>query len=296
VFHRAVANPQSFLLITNDVWKYSALLIVLAAMGAAAAVVTEYRARAALLVVLGGAVLVVPAAQLHYRTAFSIDKHLAYGIWFAAMAAAYGCTRLISWLPGGRTRLAASCCALALIFPAVTSWESAWQVDHGWPNAGSFVAAFRPVVAHSRGLIYASGPLHIGEYYTPQGSEWARWSGIGLSLDPVFLHNRSAWPSYYRTGLRRHNYGVVVLFYTTTFQARQLPASILLSPGRPHIYTELLGLVGYNSGEPGLPELTLALEGDPSYRLAAVGPYDSGASITGYSYGLYAIWRKVGPG
>jgi dolichyl-phosphate-mannose-protein mannosyltransferase len=296
VFHRAVTNPQSFQLILNDVWKYSALIIVLAVMGAVAAIGTEERVRAALLVVLGGAVLVVPAAQLHYRTAFSIDKHLAYGIWFAVMAAAYGCTRLISWLPGGRARVAALCFGLALIFPAVTSWESAWQVDHGWPNARSFVTSFRPVVAHSRGLIYASGPLHIGEYYTPQGSEWARWSGIGLSLDPVFLRNRSAWPSYYRNGLRSHDYGVVALFYTTTFQTRQLPANILLSPGRPHIYNELLGLVGYNSGQPGLPELTLALEADPSYRLVAVGPYDSGASLTGYSYGLYAIWRKVGPG
>jgi len=70
---------------------------------------------------------------------------------------------------------------------------------------------------------------------------------------------------------------------------------MLLSPDRPHISQALLGLVGVNSGEPGLPDLTQALQRDPAYRLVAVGPYDSGVGYIGYSHGLYAIWQRVGP-
>ncbi len=294
IFHRAVADRQSSLLVLNDVWKYSALVIVLAVLGAAAAIFAEVRQRAALLVLLGGTAFVVPAAQLHYQTAWSLDKHLAYGIWFAAMAAGYGCSKFIRWLAGTRTKLAALCCAVAFTYPAVNSWQSAWQVDHGWPNARSFIASFKPVAAQSRGLIYVPEQTHIPQYYTPQGREWARWSIKGLPLDPGTVP-RSAWASYYAAGLRNGNYGVIALFYTTTFSSVKLPPSILLSPRGRHIYQDLLGLVGVNSRQPGLPALTLALEQDPAYRLVAVGPYDSGVSYLGYDYGIYAIWQKTAP-
>jgi hypothetical protein len=295
IFQRGSSDHQSRLLVLNDIWKYSALIMVLAVIGAAAAIFAEGRRRAALLVLLGGAVFVVPAAQLHYQTAFSLDKHLAYGIWFAAMAAGYGCSKLIRWLAGTRTQLAALCCAVAFTYPAVNSWQSAWHVDHGWPNARSFIASFKSVAAHSRGLIYAPGQAHIGEYYTPQGHDWRRWGGPSvLPLDPVAVP-RDAWESYYAARLRKGNCEVIALFYATTFSSVKLPASILLSPHGPHIYQDLLGLVGVNSREPGLPALTLALEQDPAYRLVAVGPYDSGVSYLGYNYGIYAIWQKRAP-
>jgi hypothetical protein len=295
VLRRHVANPNSELQVLDEVWKYSALIIVLAVTGAAVAIWAESRQRAALLVLLAGAVLVAPAAQLHYHTAASIDKHLAYGIWFAAMAAAYGCGQLINWLPGKGTKLAAFCCALAFVFPAVNSWESAWHVYHDWPDTRSFVTSFRPIVANSRGFIYAARQQAIAQYYTPQGSDWQRWDTHDI-LDPSTIR-RSAWPAYYRATLRRKNYSLIALFYPTAFQTRELSASILLSPHQGQIYQQLLSLVASNYlGEPGLSPLTVAIEQDPSYRLVAVGPWDGGGTATGQSSGLYAIWRKVGPG
>jgi hypothetical protein len=296
IVQRSSSDQQSFLLVLNDVWKYSALAIVLAVIGAAVAIVAERGPSAAVLVLLGSTVFVVPAAQLHYQTAFSIDKHLAYGIWFAAIAAGYGCTRLIRWLPGARRQFALLCGAIALVYPGVSSWQSAWLVDHSWPDARSFIASFSPVAAHSRGLIYTSGELtHIGQYYTPQGHDWRRWAGPNvLPLDPVAVP-RDAWEPYYAAQLRSGNCQVITLLYATTFSSVKLPGTILLSPRTHHVYLDLLGLVGINSHEPGLSALTLAIEQDPAYRLVAVGPYDSGVSYLGNNYGVYAIWQKVAP-
>ncbi len=68
----------------------------------------------------------------------------------------------------------------------------------------------------------------------------------------------------------------------------------MLSHRATSSYQELLGLVGNNSGEPGLPALTLALENDHDYRIAAVGHYNT-SNISGtHAYGVYAIWQKKG--
>ena len=73
---------------------------MLAVIGAITAFGVESRERTALLALLGCTALVVPAAQFHEQTAWSLDKHLAYGIFFAAIAAGYGCSRLIRRLTG----------------------------------------------------------------------------------------------------------------------------------------------------------------------------------------------------
>ena len=177
---------------------------------------------------------------------------------------------------------------IALAYPAASSWQWAWQVYHAWPNAHSFVTAFTPVAAQSRGLIYVSGtePQNIAEYYTPQGLDWTRWTAA-LSLDPAAVAP-SAWESHYTSQLNSGNYGVIVLFYPTTFSsAPELPGGLLLSP-HGGTNRELLDLVGQSSGEPGLRALTRALEKDPDYQLVADGPFDSA-----HDYSIYAVWQKV---
>jgi hypothetical protein len=294
IIERRAADRRSIPFVVGDIWKYSALLIVLAVIAAVIAAITENRQRAALLVMLGSTIFVIPLAQLHYQTAFSIDKHLAYGIWFAAMAIGYGIGKLIEWVAPARPGLAILCCAAAFLYPAANAWQSAWQVDHGWANARSFVASLRPVMARSHGLIYMPVQVHVAQYYTAQGHEWKRWAGPGsMQLDPALP--RHDWGTYYAARLRTQKFGVIVLLYRTTLSSVTLPGDMLLSPDRPHISQALLGLVGVNSGEPGLPDLTQALQRDPAYRLVAVGPYDSGVGYIGYSHGLYAIWQRVGP-
>ncbi len=284
IINRSGADHQSILLVLNDSWGYSGLIAVLAVIGTITAFAAEDRQRAALLALLGCSALVVPAAQFHEQTAWSLDKHLAYGILFAAIAAGYGCSRLIRALPRAGRQLAAFCCALAFVYPVATSYASAWNVYHAWPNAHSFITEFTSWAAQRQGLIYVSGtgPENVAEYYTPEGRDPKRWS-TGLSLDPG--GHPSSWESKYTRDLLAGNYGVIVLFYSTTFSSTpHLPGVSLVQP--PSTAEEILSLEGDNPGEPGLPDLTLAVEHAYGHPVKE-GPYDSSNES-----GFYAIWLK----
>jgi putative flippase GtrA/GT2 family glycosyltransferase len=294
LFDRIQGDHQAAALIANDIVKYSGVVGVLATASITIVIAREPRYRAWLLVLLGGAVFVVPLAQLQEHTAWSLDKHLAYGLWFAVIAAGYGISKLSQTVFTRHRLLAVCCCVIALAYPAVTSWQTAWAIFHSWPDSSAFVAAFRRAADQSRGPFFVPGD-QVAEYYTTQGNDWTRWDDADLSLDPVGV-KRSQWSAYYAAHLRSDHFGVIALFYVTSFTSNvRTPESILLSPRGRQQRDELLDIVAANSGEPGLAELTQAVEKDPGYRLAAVGPYDSGVSYNGYSYGLYAIWRQEAP-
>jgi hypothetical protein len=287
-----VFQSQAIALVVNDIWKYSGFIMVLAVVGSFVAVAQKsYRGR--LLVILCAcAAFVIPVAQVYERTAESLDKHLAYGLWFAAMAAAYGFSKLIQPIPAGRRAFATLCCAAIFAYPVLNGLQLAQATYHIWANSSDFIAAFKPVAARVDGPFSLPGGGgqydHIAQYYLPEGNEWARWDNPGLSLDPARGPQGSWSARYYQHQLSRGNYGAVVLFYATTFSsAPGLPGRFLLTPQSTSTDRELLGLVGASSGEPGLPALTLALETDTGYRLAAVGPYDSD-----HYHGIYAIWQK----
>jgi MFS family permease len=289
-----VFQSQATALVVNDIWKYGGFIMVLAVVGSFVAVAQQgYRGR--LLVILSAsAAFVIPVAQVYERTAESLDKHLAYGLWFAAMAAAYGFSRLIQPVPAGRRAFATLCCAAIFAYPVVNGLQLAQATYHIWANSSDFIDAFKPVAARVDGpfsLPGAGGQYdHIAQYYLPEGREWARWDNPGLSLGPV-RGPQSSWSARYKQQLSSRDYGAVVLFYATTFSsAPSLPGMFLLKPQSTSTDRELLGLVGATSGEPGLPALTLALETDRDYRIAAVGPYDSD-----HSQGIYAIWKRTQP-
>ena len=291
VFTPNTAGYQSVSAILGEIWGYSALIIGLALIGALVTLQSENRNHIALVGGLCfGAFMVM---QFYNQTSSTIDKHLAYGIWFAAIVAGYACSKFIRWLPGGRRPLAALCCAVAFIYPAIASWQTAWQRYHAWPDSSEFISDFEPIAAHSQGFLYLPAlEANIGEYYTPQGNEWTRWNKP-LSLDPAVGSNSSdLYSSYYSTQLHSRNYGVVVLFYSTTFSSAGLPEDILLARYNSVTYKELLQAVGNNSGEPGLAGLTLALEADKQYGSPKVGHYNT-SNISGtHDYGIYAIWKK----
>jgi glycosyltransferase involved in cell wall biosynthesis/putative flippase GtrA len=276
VFSRKSPDHQSLILILNDSWQYSGLLAVIAVVSALLVISAEERKFAALLVSLACTVFVVPASQLYEQTGWSLDEHIAYGIWFAAIAAGYGCSRLIRWLPRARKGIVALSCVIALIYPAVNGWQSAWDIYHSWPDARSFIAAFRPAVARGSGLIYVAEQDNIAQYYTPQGDQLTRWKG-----------------SLTNAQLRSGQYGTIVLFYSTTFSSVEIPGNIVLPSHADYSYQEFLQLIGVNSRQPDLPATTKALEANQDYRLISVGAYDTNNISGTHDYGIYAIWQKV---
>ncbi len=297
IFDRQTQDHESVTLVLNEIWGYSGFLMALALLGALIAFKLESRQRAILVTLAGCAVFAAPVAQFHYGTAWSADKHVAYGFWFAAMAAAYGCAKVLGWPAGARTRLIVAGCAVALLYPAVYGFSAAWQRYHLWPNAGAFVTALRPVISSTPGQIYVPGhEANVAQYYIPaQGADWRRWNAQ-LALNPASLPKpvpRAKWGSYYASQVARGPYGVLALFYSTTFtNSSALPGNVIAN-GKV-TQRLLLTLVSANSDEPGVGQLTEALERSRRYKLVSSGPYDI-TNITGtHNYGVFAIWKRVG--
>jgi putative flippase GtrA/GT2 family glycosyltransferase len=286
-FGRYITTRQGATQVLNDLWNYTGLIVVLAVAGAIIAVSAERTQRSALIGLLGCASLTVPAVQFLTGTTDLADRRLAYGMLFGVMAAGYGCAKVVRWLPSATRQFTLACCAVALVYPATAAWQSAWDVYHGWPDASQLIASFAPAAARTQGYLYAAGQTHVVEYYTPQIAESARWSTGQLPLDPPATAPTAA---YYARQLKNADYGLIALFYSTSFTSANLPPSLLTSPQASRVSTEVLGLVGVNSGEPGLLALTQALEHDKAYRLLRVGPYDSA-----HQHGVFAIWQRVTP-
>jgi hypothetical protein len=289
-----VAHNDAVALILNSIWAYSGSCMVLAAIGATTAIFAEKGSKRILIVLLGCAALVVPVAQIVDHTEVSLDQHLPYGLWFAAMAAGYGCSKLVQSLPTSRRIPAILCCGLALAYPAADNWQAAWYKQLSWSNSSSFVSAFKPVAGQAHGLIYASTQGYVAMYYIPQGHDWTRWNRSELSrselpLDPSGIPQNS-WIAFYSKLLRKIGYGAIALFYTTT--VRGLPGEMVLPSQNNIARGQLLNIVASDTGSAsrpmrGLPALTLAVENDSAYRLVTVGPYS-----TNTINGIYAIWQK----
>ena len=290
VIDRKVADHQQTSVILASIALYSWFLLITAVLGAVLGARERDRKQAALLVFLGLTVLVVPAAQLAEGTAWALDKHLAYGIWFAVLASAYACRSIAAWLAGAlrdRRGLVALAGVAVLAFPMVASCQLARQTLQAWANASAFVAAFRPVAAHSSGPIFASAQQRVAEYYTPQGSQWSRWKTRDLPLKPPGPA-RGRWNSFYEGKLRASHASVIALFYALPPGAGWAGGGGWVAAHRGHMYGALRELRNFHRSEPGVPALTLVIERDRHYRLVAVGPYDSGAQS-----GIFAIWRRA---
>ena len=290
LFVRNTAGYPGAAPMLGEIWAYSALIIGLTLIGAAVTLQSEPRNHAAL---LGGLCLgAFFITLLHEQTPSTIDLHLAYGIWFGAIAAGFACSKFIRWLPGSGRQLAVLCCAVALAYPAATSWQSAWERYHSWPSASAFISDFKNSAAGIRGAIYVPAQeANIAEYYAPEGAAWTRWSEA-LPLDPV-VPTGDSLQSYYATLLQNGNYGLIVLFYTTTFSTTGLPGNMFLPQQDTNPTPNLLVQIADNLGEPGLPALTRALNASHEYRQVTSGPYNT-SNISGtHDYGTYVIWQRV---
>ena len=288
VLDRKLNDYQPALHVVGDVAMFSGLILVLALIGAAAAFGEPDRRFGVLVVLLGVSALVVPAAQLYMRTAWALDKHVAYGIWFASMAGAYGAVAITRWLRQAgirsqRTLLATGLTALAVV--AAANWQLAFTTFRSWPDSRSFVAAFEQVAPRNTGMIYGSAQKRVAAYYAPQGAQWWLWKVTAMSLDPP--GPRSRWYAYFATRLRTAGFGLITLFYEKP-PGMRLPPEVMVSAGDAARLGAQLGHLGaMKASEPGVPALTRALEHDHEFALVAVGPYDSGVQDS-----IYAIYLR----
>jgi hypothetical protein len=287
ILSRQFVDNDGVLHILDDAFGYSGIILIVAIIGVIIAISVEGRQRALLISLLGLSALVVPLAQLHEKTDTSLDKHLAYGLWLAVMAAGYGVSKLVG-SPAAKRSVMATGLSLVVLgaYFGFNGWESAWYRYHTWPNANSFISALRPAVAQSGGMIGVSGPpgspTGVAEYYLSQGQSWQRWSDYGISV------GANKTEAQYASILDSARYGVIALFYPA---APELSSGIVLPAHGNTVYQQLLDLIGNNAGSPGLPALTLAIGHNSKYKLVSVGKYDTGHTLEPPSYEIFAIWQ-----
>ena len=105
----------------------------------------------ALCATLAAAVLLAPLEQARIHTSVSLEKHVAFGAWFGAIAAGYVLARAIEDSKYWKWRIAPATAAVVLGFGVV----QASTFDAQWPDTSRATAMMSRVIAGTRGPILA---------------------------------------------------------------------------------------------------------------------------------------------
>jgi len=186
-------------LVFADAWSWTAVVVVPAVGAAVVGVARRRWPQALLLAVLALSALLAPADQARIQTTTSLNKHVDFGAWFAAIAAGYLLSWLLEWLPRRRLALAAALAALIAV-TSVGMAQARTMID--WPDVTGLLKVVRPLTAHGGHFLVET--TDVLQYYLP-GTTWQQWSGT-----------ENSDPQYYQREIARHYYSVIVLSFTQT--------------------------------------------------------------------------------
>jgi RNA polymerase sigma factor (sigma-70 family) len=185
-------------LVFADAWSWTAVVLVPAVAGAVVCAVRRRWPQALLLAVLALSALLAPADQARIQTTTSLNKHVDFGAWFAAIAAGY----LLSILSRRRLVLAAS---LAALIPVTSVGVAQAQTMIDWPDVTGLVKVVRPMTNHGGHFLVET--TDVLQYYLPK-TTWRQWSSTA---------NNNL--TYYQQAIARHYFAVVVLSFNNTLAA-----------------------------------------------------------------------------
>jgi hypothetical protein len=182
-------------LVFADAWSWTAVVLVPAVSAAVVSAVQRRWPQAFLLTVLALSALLAPADQARIQTATSLNKHVDFGAWFAAIAAGY----LLSSLSRRRVVLVALLTALIPVTSAGTAQADA-MID--WPDVTGLVKIVRPMTAHGGHFLVETTDVLL--YYLP-ATTWRQWS-----------NTQNDNLAYYQQAIARHYFSVVILSFNQT--------------------------------------------------------------------------------
>ena len=259
------ASTDSVTSVLLSSWRWTWPILIPALPGAVIAVtaghVKTVRSRwaaATLICVLAAASLLVPLEQARIRTLTSLDKHVAFGSWFAAIAAGWAISKIISWLPGIKLRAATTCAGIALLGVPLAAGITQSQILTDWANSAGMVTALRPLAAAHSGRALIDGHSIAGYYLHLPDDGWKRWS----STSSLIMPDGKAIGTTVATA------GSAALF-TRMIRDR---------------YFQVIEL---NGNDPLDQAIQAAAERTPGYTLAASGAYGTG------SYWIWVLERDV---
>ena len=185
-------------LVFTDAWSWTAVVLVPAVAAAIVCAVRRRWPQALLMAVLALSALLAPADQARIQTTVSLNKHVDFGAWFAAIAAGY----LLSLLSRKRAVLAVT---LAAFIPVTSMGIAQARAMIDWPDVTGLVKVVRPLTNHGGHFLVET--TDVLQYYLPQ-TTWQQWSN---TLDDS--------PEYYQRAIARHYFSVVVLSFDQTLAA-----------------------------------------------------------------------------
>jgi 4-amino-4-deoxy-L-arabinose transferase-like glycosyltransferase len=198
--------PMTTVLQRAYVW--TSLILVLAVLGAVLASRGETAGKF-LPAVLAAAVLLAPAWQARLHTTVSLQKHVVFGAWFAAIAAGYAMARLSRVDPGrGWAAVLALPIAASTLFGSMGQAASLYKV---WPDSAPLVAVLSSAVRAHPGD-YLAEDYDVEAYYLRTEVPWQRWSSTYYLSYPGAL---PGLPSY-RAAIGSHVFSLVILDFGDT--------------------------------------------------------------------------------
>lgn len=134
------------------------------------AIVQSRWQRALMVAVMVGSALLAPLYQAHLHTAVSLQKHVGFGLFFAAPLAGYGLVRIVG--PHfARLQLGIG----ALVLTAALGMGQSLSMFHSWPSSYASVAELVKYQKPGAHYLFAEGPNAI---YQLRGDRYAEPSQI----------------------------------------------------------------------------------------------------------------------
>ena len=215
-------SPRTTVLQHAYVW--TSLILVLAVLGAVLAFRSERRGKF-LPAVLAVAALLAPAGQASLHTTVSLQKHVVFGAWFAAIAAGYAMARMSRVDPGrGWAPVMALPIAASTLFGSMGQAASLFEV---WPNSAGVVSVLRSAV-HAHPGNYLAEDYDVEAYYLRAEVPWERWTSTYYFSYPGTLPGA---PSY-TAAVDSHYFSLVILnFGDTAATDREITADMRRAGG-----------------------------------------------------------------
>jgi MFS family permease len=185
-------------LVFADAWSWTAVVVVPAVGAVVVCALRRRWPQALLLAVLALSALLAPADQARIDTTTSLNKHVDFGAWFAAIAAGY----LLSSLCGLARRRVALAVPLAALIPVTSVGVAQAHTMIDWPDAAGLVKVVRPMTAHGGHFLVETAD--VLQYYLPD-TTWQQWTDT-----------ENGEPGYYVQAIARHYFSVVVLSFSQT--------------------------------------------------------------------------------
>jgi hypothetical protein len=219
-----VPSHTAAALVLQRAYVWTSLILVLAVLGVVLAIRSKERARFLPAALLAAAVL-APIEQARLHTTVSLQKHVVFGAWFAAIAAGYALARLSrvdtgrGWAP-----------VMAIPIVASTLFSSLGQASalfRAWPDASAAIGVLRSAARTHPGH-YLAEDYDVEAYYLRGQAGWRRWSNTYYYRYPGELPGAAS----YAAAVGHDYFALVILdFGDTAVVDRTIVADIAHSGG-----------------------------------------------------------------